>query len=357
MITALQLRNFRCFPSLDMQFDRKHIILSGPNGQGKSSVLEAVFFLANLRSFRTARISDLFRIGGPQSFQLHGTIRKHSFEQQYLIEQNGSSRRLKIDGEPIARASDFCGPLHTIAFLPDDPLILTGSSQQRRRFFDMFISMMDREYFRSLQKYSTALKTRNLLLRETVLRKDVMTAWDEVLSDCGSKIISLRSVYADMLSDFMRNILELLRPELADFRIVMRSGKETDTKEGFARRLTAQLSRDRVGKFTSCGPHMDDFDFISNGKSLRVCGSRGQCRIVSFAMKLAQLEIVNSNRSGETIVLIDDAAADLDRRARESFYEKIESAGQIFHASAEPDSVLSSEQTQIIIPGNVPVKE
>lgn len=350
MINSLVLQNFRCFETLSLQFEKKHILLSGSNGQGKSSVLEAVFFLANLRSFRTARISDMFRIG-TQAFRIQAAASVGAFPQRFEIEQNGAARRLRIDTKPIARSSDFCGGLRTIAFLPDDPLILTGSSQQRRRFFDMFISMMDREYFRCLQKYSTALKTRNLLLREQNMKNDVLDAWDEILAENGSKIVAMRKTYSGILADFMRTLLQNLRPEMADFKIQMRHTRETETKEGFRKRLAAQLNRDRTARFTSSGPHADDFDFLFDNKSLRVCGSRGQCRIISFAMKMAELEIVNSRPSGKTIVLIDDAAADLDQRAREAFYSKIESAAQIFHASTDPDPIFNAEQAQIIIPG------
>ncbi len=350
MIDSLSLQNFRCFESLSLQFHKKHILLSGSNGQGKSSVLEAVFFLANLRSFRTSRISDMFRIG-TQAFRINATAHIGSFPQKFEIEQNGSARRLRIDTNPVAKSSDFCGGLRTIAFLPDDPLILTGSSQQRRRFFDMFISMMDREYFRNLQKYSTALKTRNLLLRETVIKQDVLDAWDDILAENGSRIVAMRNTYSHILGDFMRTLLQNLRPEMADFKILMRYSRETDHKEGFKKRLASQFARDRAARFTSSGPHADDFDFQFDNKSLRVCGSRGQCRIISFAMKMAELEIVNTRPSGKTIVLIDDAAADLDQRAREAFYNKIESAAQIFHASTDPDPIFNTDQAQIIIPG------
>lgn len=348
MIASLKLENFRCFRELSLSFESPRVILAGSNGQGKTSILESIFFLANLRSFRTSRIQELYRIGS-SSWSVKSRIRRGSYEELYEIEQS-SVRRLRIGGKNIPRSSDFAGAFNTIAFLPDDPQIVTGPSLLRRRFFDMFISMMDREYFRALQKYSQALRERNALLRCENVRTSVIEAWDGVLSSFGSQIITLRHLYSSMLSDFMCRILTSVRPELSNFTIRMRSGKGLEKEAVFKERLKNQFLRDKMTGFTGFGPHMDDFEFIADGKPLRTFGSRGQCRIVSLAMKLAELDIVASLPGGmrSSVVLIDDATGDLDRRARDSFYERTMSAGQIFHAVTDASDSFSYSGTQII---------
>ncbi len=350
MITSLKLENFRCFKELSLSFESPHVVLCGANGQGKTSVLEAIFFLANLRSFRTLRIQELYRIGS-SSYSIYSNVQKTpSFTEKYEIIQNPNGRSLSAGGRHITRSSDFTGVFNTVAFLPDDPGIVTGSSQLRRRFFDMFISMMDREYFRLLQKYSQALKSRNLLLRNEKADSAVVAAYDDILASFGSKIIAQRSVYSRILSDFMRNILESVRPELSNFTIRMKSGKGMDDKNVFLERLRTQFFRDKTAGFTSSGPHADDFEFITDEKPLRTFGSRGQCRIISLVMKLAELDILGTGPAGmkNSVVLIDDATGDLDRRAKDAFYEKTLSAGQIFHAVTDPGESFQTEHTQII---------
>ena len=333
MITALHLENFRCFREFSIPSLEKTVFLTGSNGQGKTSVLESVFFLANLRSFRTLRTSEMIRTGAV-SFRISADVRLSSYAEKYDIEQ-GDKRSLRIAGKNIARSSDFAGSFRTVAFLPDDPLILTGASQMRRRFFDMFISMMDRDHFRALQKYSTALKSRNALLRTSGHQKESLEAWDDLLAEYGSRIVADRERYSVLLGDFMRNILLEIRPELSDFKIRMRCGKGSSEKESYRKKLDSLLDRDLHAGFTGFGPHADDFDFIAGDKVLRIYGSRGQCRIVSFVMKLAELDLVSSD-SLRSIVLVDDAAGDLDPRAKEAFFHRLERAGQVFHASTEP---------------------
>ena len=333
MITNLALENFRCFRSFSLPIQKKTVFLTGSNGQGKTSVLEAVFFLANLRSFRTLRTSEMI-LDGESSFRIRAGVQLSSFTEQYEI-LCGEKRILRIGGRNISKSSEFAGVFRTVVFLPDDPVILTGPSQVRRRFFDMFISMMDREYFRNLQRYSSALKSRNALLRSGKTAPSVMEAWDDVLACCGVSVVRSRERYAALLCDFMRGILLEIRPELSHFQIRMRTGKDSADQEMYRKKLFSLFERDSKAGFTSYGPHADDFEFTVDGKPLRIYGSRGQCRMVSFVMKMAELDIVNSG-SGESVVLVDDAVGDLDRRARKAFFEKIGKASQVFHASTEP---------------------
>ena len=333
MLNELKLENFRNFSGASLSFQSRSVIFRGANGQGKTSLLESIFFIANLRSFRTSQTREIKKIGS-QSFRLGVSIKRNEKWNTRLELEAGNIRSLKIDGLPVSKASDFTGRIKTIAFLPDDPFIINGPSQLRRRFFDMFICMLDREYFTALQHYSSALKSRNFILKSRNLNRDILLSYNSLLASSGEKIIKLRLRYSQLLSDGMKNILAEIRPELADFRIRMRYAKETEDRESFMKKLEADFSRDVQKGFTTFGPHLDDFDFIVDEKSLRFYGSRGLC------LKLVELEIVkmNSPSDNDTVVLVDDATGDLDVKAKFSFLSKIAMAGQIFHAFTElPD--------------------
>ena len=339
MLNELKLENFRNFSGASLSFQSRSVIFRGANGQGKTSLLESIFFIANLRSFRTSQTREIKKIGS-QSFRLGVSIKRNEKWNTRLELEAGNIRSLKIDGLPVSKASDFTGRIKTIAFLPDDPFIINGPSQLRRRFFDMFICMLDREYFTALQHYSSALKSRNFILKSRNLNRDILLSYNSLLAYSGEKIIKLRLKYSQLLSDGMKNILAEIRPELADFRIRMRYAKETEDRESFMKKLEADFSRDVQKGFTTFGPHLDDFDFIVDEKSLRFYGSRGQCRMASLCLKLAELEIIkmNSPSDNDTVVLVDDATGDLDVKAKFSFLSKIAMAGQIFHAFTElPD--------------------
>ena len=348
MLTELKLENFRNFSVADLSFYERSVIFQGVNGQGKTSLLESLFFLANLRSFRTSQTREIRKIGS-QSFRLGVSIRRRETWTTRLELEAGAMRSLRIDGLPVSRASEFTGRIKTIAFLPDDPWIVNGPSVLRRRFFDMFVCMLDREYFTALQQYSSALKSRNFLLKNRNLNRDILFSYDTLLSASGQKIIALRLKYSSILSDAIKMILSEIRPELADFKIRMRYVSETLERESFMKKLENDFKKDMQRGFTSFGPHLDDFVFLVDGKPLRLYGSRGQCRMTSLCLKLAELEIVKAVSScpEDTVVLVDDATGDLDEKAKFSFLSKIADAGQIFYAFTELPSEDFFRDSQI----------
>ncbi len=324
MIQSIHLENFRNFEKADLCFDAKSVILCGANGQGKSSLLEAIFYLANLRSFRTGRVQEMRKIGTEQ-MHISSIMGEGNIKNRMELRLGVNERKLWMNGNPVRKASEFIGHCNTVAFLPDDPEIIVGASSVRRRFMDMFISMTDREYFVNLQRYASALKSRNVLIRSVQQDRHVLEAYHPVLAEFGSKIIERRFLYARILTDFMKQVLKEIRPELSDCEIKMRAVHELEDAEVYRKRLDASVQKDQEKGYTSFGPHLDDFDFICSGKSLRNYGSRGQCRVVSFALKMAGFDILNScSRSPEkTIVMVDDATGDLDERAKNAFLDKI----------------------------------
>ena len=336
IIESLKLVNFRNFSRAELDFDSDAVFFEGGNGQGKTSLLEAIFYLANLRSFRTVKINDLKKIGC-QSFYLSLLLRKKQGWKSLLEIDSGQVRTLQADRVPVSKASDFTGKIKTIAFLPDDPLIVSGPSSLRRRFFDMFISLLDRSYFTDLQNYFQALRSRNILLKNRNCNLDILRSYSSVLAASGSEIVRKREKYVLLISKLMKNLFEELYPSLSDFNIRMDYTRETFEQSSYLEKCEKDLQRDLQRGFTAFGPHLDDFDFLFDGKTMRAFGSRGQCRMTSLILKLAELDAVRevSGALNDTVVLVDDATADLDLRARQAFLEKIKTAGQVFFAFTE----------------------
>ena len=296
MVNSLVLQNFRLFESVSLRFEAPTVFLCGSNGQGKTSLLEALFYLANLRSFRTSRASEMIKLHASSAI-VGASVSFRDWSRQLAVEL-GETRKLVIDGKHVTRASEFAGSFNTVTFLPDDPEIITGRSQVRRKFLDMFISMLDHGYF-------TALR---------------------------------------ILSDFMRNIMAELKPELADLQLKLRTIHELFDPKIFEDKLERNLEKDRLNGYTTTGPHLDDFDFVADGKSLKLYGSRGQCRATSFALKEAEFDIVKNHSISKdnTVVIVDDATGDLDKKTQEAFYHKISEAKQVFCSFTEiPDNPLT----------------
>ena len=336
IIKSLKLENFRNFSRSELQFESDAVFFEGGNGQGKTSLLEALYYVANLRSFRTVKINELKKLGC-QSFHLSLLFRKMQGWESLLEVDSGLVRTLQADHVPVGKASDFTGKIKTVAFLPDDPLIISGPSPLRRRFFDMFISLLDRSYFLNLQNYMQALRSRNILLKNHNCNLDILRSYSTVLASSGSEIVCKRIKYAQLISGLMKKLFEELYPSLSNFEIRMDYVRETSEQTAYLEKCERDLRRDLQRGFTSFGPHLDDFDFLFDGKPMRSFGSRGQCRMTSLILKLAELDAVRevSGALNDTVVLVDDATADLDLNARQAFLDKIRTAGQVFFAFTE----------------------
>ena len=333
ILEELTLENWRNFDSAKLHFSSGRVFFEGGNGQGKSSLLEAIYYLANLRSFRTLKMGELKKIG-KGFFRVQAVLQRKNNWKSVLEVFSGEQRSLKVDHVPVGKASDFTNKIRTVTFLPDDPLIINGASPLRRRFFDMFISMMDRHYFLLLQEYLLALRSRNFLLKNHQKEEELLYSYSRILARSGSAIVKKRLKYVSCLTGHMQKLFHELYDEPESFSIRMRHTRESVEEDSYLERLCRETEHDLKRGFTSFGPHLDDFDFVLDNKVLRSFGSRGQCRMTSLILKLSQLEVIRETPEAlkETVILLDDATNDLDTRSRQAFEEKISCSGQTFFA-------------------------
>jgi len=159
-----------------------------------------------------------------------------------------------------------------------------------------------------------------------------------------------RLEYTKTLMDSMRLIFEQIRPEFRLFTAKMRYNREIESADAFQSKLDSHIEYDRERGFTTCGPHLDDFDFTVNDRNLRIYGSNGQKRIASFALKMAEFDIVGAEKEirKNTIVIVDDATGDLDYRTKNAFFDKIRTAGQLFFAFTDIENNPVFNRSQII---------
>lgn len=356
MLTELEVKNFRVFADCLLHFDTPKVVFKGGNGQGKTTLLESIFFLANIRSFRTLKAQEICSIGS-SFFSIRGIHERRNWKSTLQIHYGEGKRLLQIDHVPVSRTSDFTGRMRCIAFLPEDPSIISGTSLLRRRFFDMFISLLDKEYFMALQNYSFSLRSRNFLLKNSKEDpekiKSILDSYNTLLADHGALIVKKRLQYMLLLSQETQKKLSLIRPELENFQIRMRYHESTVNRDLFQKKLENDLRRDILKGFTSSGPHQDEFEFIVDEKSLRSYGSRGQLRTVSFALKLASFHILKEagempgSAGSENIVLVDDVLGDLDSRAKEAFFTEVAGKDQIFYTFTEIPPEIDKKSLQV----------
>ena len=344
-LSDIYLENFRNYTNQKLTFKSGLNILVGENGHGKSNMLEAVYFLSLLRSFRCKNIQNLKNWKNEQ-FIIKGTVSQDENLDDSLQISYGEKRLLKINNSPVSKSTEFIRKLNAVCFTPEDIELIKGSAGSRRQFLDIILSQISPAYLRHLQNYNKALKARNTLLRNNEdvknLDQSLLNTYEKILVNDGVIITRERLKLLSVFEEKIRHFTELMFPEGRKLKIIYQSSvfkstrPEAVTSQIFQEKLDQSYSKDLQRGMTQIGPHRDDLFILLNGKSLNSFGSEGQCRLASLVLKMTAAEQLIENNSTENVVLlIDDVLGELDEGRKEAFLKTILRGDQIFIACTE----------------------
>lgn len=346
-IKGLYLHNFRNYGLCSLQFPAMVNIFYGKNAQGKTNLLEAIFYAAFGMSHRTFQEDDLFGDGRREMAVKADFM---SFDSDYEIkikryEQNGRIKKeLLLDNVNI-KAKEHYGTLNTVMFSPEDLQLIKGEPQLRRRFFDMQIAQTDKAYYELLVKYNRLLQQRNRLLKEIRDNngdKVQLNLWNNELSATAARIIKKRlaaleellviasGIYASIAGGSESMLINYALKTSNDFILQQSDKSENEWQEFYLKELHERLALDILRGNTSIGPHRDDLFFYVSGKLLKAFGSQGQQRSAALALKLAQLEYVKNNTGEYPVLLLDDVMSELDSERRTHLLKFIDGRVQTF---------------------------
>jgi DNA replication and repair protein RecF len=366
-LTHLSLTDFRIFSRFDQDLPSKALILMGDNAQGKTSLLEAFYYLSTLDSFQASNTAELINFYALQGDLAVGRIvadftRKdgdHRLEIRLIHEaqRNGNHSTRKevlLDGSKI-KINDAIGQLNAVLFLPQMIQILTGSPQRRRHYLNLTISQVDSNYRESLSEFNKALVQRNALLKQLNDRSgdpDQLSYWDEIIARAGAYIMFYRiqavrdldSLAASIHHELTRgdeilrlNYLPSYEPlESPPGQIALpldnpqdRSGMTlSELEDGYREKIIARRTEDILRGNTTLGPHRDEIRFLSNGIDLGKYGSRGQLRTTLLALKLAEVNWLKEKIGDWPILLLDEVLAELDDTRRQDLLDRLASTEQ-----------------------------
>ncbi|MCF6176889.1 MAG: DNA replication and repair protein RecF [Victivallaceae bacterium] len=339
MINRLWLHNFRNYSNQEIAFKSNIVAFVGANGQGKSNLIEAIFFVSMLRSFITTRIADIKKIGS-LGFYLGIEYSGDSWERKLEIDYSDEvTRKLLIDNQPVNRSSDFIRRIKSVVFAPDDINIVTGQSGLRRRFIDMLISVNEPGYMNALHNYNKALRSRNAVLRNNSYDTKLIMAFEPVLAELSSFIINRRLEYAEFIEQEVIELLTHFYKGAGLFNFIYKNSANVVSVDQLLEKFNKNRHREQRKGFTLSGPHLDDFELYLKNIQLRYFGSTGQCRLVALCLKMAQINLLlkQDGKSSDIIALVDDVYGNLDNKIKELFMEVINRTGQIFHTFTDYD--------------------
>ncbi|PWU21636.1 MAG: DNA replication and repair protein RecF [Verrucomicrobia bacterium] len=332
-LAYLRLRDFRNYGRLDADFEPGFHLLLGDNAQGKTNILEAIYLIATLRSFRGVGGAPMIRHG--QKGYFVGAKIVSQGEHEVKMYWSAQERSLSLDGRPVQKLTDYLGVLRTVVFCTEDLQLVKGPARARRRFMDLLLSQTHSTYLPLLQRYTQALRARNALLRQPIVDPVALEGFSRELVRAGDEIIRLRRELVPRFSPLAQEAHHRISAGAEALRLEYQPSVKSD----FTTELAQSAARERSYRSTVIGPHRDDLQLLLADRAAAQFGSEGQKRTLAIALKMAQADYVTGIHSAPPVLLIDDIMGELDAKRRAGFLPLLERAhqarGQVFMTATE----------------------
>jgi len=357
-IKELSLKNFRNYDLSKINFNKNINIILGSNGQGKTSLIEAIYALSTTKSHRTSK--DLKMVKFNENFALVSAMinRKSNdddFELSLSISNKG--KNAKHNGVPIQKLSDYIGTLKTVFFAPEDLELIKGAPNTRRKFLNMEIGQIDGLYIHNLNLYSKVLKQRNELLKNFIenetnqLMLEVLT---EQLVEPLVYILEKRNWFIRELETYARTVHFFLTEEEEEisFKYISGFNLEEISFENILGKYISSYPVDKKYRTTSLGAHRDDFALSLSGMNAHDFASQGQQRTSILSIKLAEVDLIRNFSRDYPVLLLDDVLSELDSNRQGKLLEYTKNKTQTFITTTSingiSDEIIKNSDVRII---------
>lgn len=322
-IESMELKNYRNYEYLYIDFHEGTNIFYGDNAQGKTNVLEAAYVCGTTKSHRGSKDRDIIRFDEEEA-HIRMMVRKDYVSHKIDMHlKKSKSKGIAIDGIPIKKAAQLFGIVNMVFFSPEDLNIIKNGPAERRRFMDLELCQLNKLYLQDLANYNKVLNQRNKLLKDIVHAPELestLDVWDLQLIHYGKQIISLRQQFLQELNE----IIETIHTHLTGGKEkILLEYEPNVTAENFELQLNKDRDKDLKMKMTSSGPHKDDFCVRINGIDSRKFGSQGQQRTIALSLKMSEIYLVKKITRESPILLLDDVLSELDSNRQNYLLQSI----------------------------------
>lgn len=366
-VQGISLGNYRNYRELHIEFHPNLNIIVGGNAQGKTNILEAIFYAATGKSHRTNYDQDLIA-WGEKIFRIAIIAERNSGKIKVeILARSDGKKMLKVNNQLKKKLSELIGNLNVVMFSPEDMMLVKGGPSVRRRFLDIEISQISPFYCHNLANYNKVLSQRNNLLkaiREDKEKLDLLDVWDAQLVKYGTQIIKKRSEVIKRIERIAKEIHSQItegREELNIFYApsvdLQKKVSNNSSEEYYFERLKENRKAEIIKGATLLGPHRDDIDIKIGDTSTKSFGSQGQQRTCALSMKLSEIEFMKVETGEYPILLLDDVMSELDTARRRFLLEVVKGKVQTFVTSTEiqefPEIVKKKSAVFIVEAGKI----
>lgn len=316
-IKKIQVQNFRNYEKQEVELDKKINIFYGNNAQGKTNILEAIFFSAFGKSFRTSKEKEIIK--KDENFSNINIEYEKKDRSGKISISISDKKNISINGVKIKKLSELLGNVNIVIFTPDDINILKDGPQKRRRFLDMMIGQLRTNYLYNMNMYLKTLEQRNNYLKQKNINNEMLDIWDEKLAEYGFKIHNYRNEFINKIEEKIKDIHKNITNEEIEIKYI----SDSSNKEEIIEQLKKKRNTDIFRGYTSVGIHRDDFKVYINNEEVSIYGSQGQNRTAVLSLKMAELEVINEDIGEYPILLLDDFMSELDEKRISNFLMNI----------------------------------
>jgi len=359
VLQSLQLKNYRIHTDSFLNFSNGIKFIVGENGQGKTTILEAIYSLCTTKNFKASSEQELLQFSSTEC-EVTGTFQEYTSDNVRIYYSASENKRsFLVNGKQIYRPSEIIGKFPIVLLTPEDHQLTQGAPADRRKFVDAILSQSNPLYMETLLDYSKTIKHRSFLLNKMKedfrsVSFDELEAWNAKMVGAGSSLIAYRKKFLTLFNAYLlqaySSILNHEEIPFIDYQTTIANG-EADLEKNFFEQLAKRKDEEIRRGTNLVGPHRDDFIFSINGKALRVFGSQGQHKTFQVALRFAQFFYMKDILGRTPIFLLDDAFGELDAKRAVHISNYIRNVGQAFITAtdlANLSFLLRNENDRVI---------
>ncbi len=337
ILKKLKLTNFRNFADAELEFSEGIQILHGNNGQGKTNLLESIYFLAITKSFRTTKEKNLLR-HNQSHFEIKGFLEKGEKNLRVRAYWDGEhGKNFSLNDYPVSGLQNYVGTIPVVLLVPEDLSVTKGAPAERRRFVNVVLGQADGKYLHDLIQYRKLLRNKNIALQEENINTVLVEAFTQQLAILADNICRKRLKFTEWLNEKLPELYAGMSGGTEEMKVRYRPYNFDPGSESYQTKWPETAGRELEKRRNLLGPHLDDFIIYLNGKQIKYFGSQGENKTAVIALKLAEYFYLFASNNERPLMLFDDIFGELDKGRIDNMLSMLGEMAQVFVTTASPD--------------------